>query len=224
MSDDYQTGSDGKEIALEARALEGERLFSPSAARNRDFIRDTYLSLMPKTGKILEVGSGSGEHGVHIASALPDINWHSGDPDFNSRCSISAWISHASLENMKSPHSIDVISDHWGEIETSKFDGLVSINMIHIAPFEAAKGLFAGAGRLLQSGGKLFLYGPFSRNGKHISPSNADFNASLRGRDPSWGVRDLENDIMPLAKDAGLDLDQIVDMPANNFVVTFDRP
>ena len=212
-----------REIALESREASGARLQSPSAARNRDPIRDVFLKTMPGAGKFLEIGGGTGEHGVHLAKALPGATWHTGDPDPASRASIAAWIETAGLENLMGPHAIDVTAALWGVEDAAPFAGVISLNMIHIAPFEAAEGLFAGAGRLLGSGGKLFLYGPFSREGVHIAPSNEAFDASLKARDPRWGVRDLERDIAPLAQKHALARTEIVEMPANNFSVVFTK-
>lgn len=212
-----------KEIALEARGAEGGRMFSPSAARNKDVIAKTFLATMPHEGAILEVGSGTGEHAVTIATRLPNVAWRPGDPDEASRRSIAAWIKHSGLTNIAAPHAIDVTREGWAKEIEGPLAGVVSINMIHIAPFEAAKGLIAGAGALLRPGGKLFLYGPFSRNGEHTAPSNAAFDESLKSRDARWGVRDLERDIVPLAEKAGLTLETVVPMPANNFSVVFQR-
>ncbi|PQA87894.1 DUF938 domain-containing protein [Hyphococcus luteus] len=212
-----------KETALENRAHDGAKLFSPSTERNRDAIRDVFLKTMPQKGRILEIGGGTGEHAVHLARALPDAEWRTGDPDEKARASIAAWIADAGLSNLSGPHAIDVTQADWGVEDRAPFAGIVSINMIHIAPFAAAKGLFAGAGRLLAPGGKLFLYGPFSRKGAHTAPSNEAFDASLKARDPRWGVRDLERDILPLAQENGLSLDAVVEMPANNFSVVFTK-
>ncbi len=215
--------ADKKEIALEARDIEGARLFSPSAARNRDVIRDVFLAHGPTKGAILEVGSGTGEHAAHIAGELPNVTWMPGDPDAASRASIAAWAQTLKLKNIAPPHDFDVSVDDWdGDWTPANGETLravVSINMIHIAPFEAAKGLIAGAGRRLSTGGILFLYGPFARDGRHISLSNKEFDASLKARDPRWGVRDLERDIIPLASEAGFILGAVIDMPANNFSV-----
>lgn len=220
MTGGNQRGADGREIALEGRDTEGARLFSPSASRNRDAIRDVFLAFMPHRGTVLEIGSGTGEHAVHLAASLPAVRWLPGDPDEASRASIAAWIAHATLGNVEPPHAIDVAAQGW-EAGLPLLDGVVSINMIHIAPFAAAQGLIAGAGRVLAEDGKLFLYGPFSRNGSHTAPSNAAFDASLKSRDPRWGVRDLEQEIAPLALRAGLTLEKIVEMPANNLSVIF---
>jgi SAM-dependent methyltransferase len=212
-----------REIALEARTVAGEKLYSPSAARNRDAIRHVVLEVMPREGQILEIGGGTGEHGVHIAAAAPGLVWHSGDPDPASRASIAAWIKDAGLANLKGPHAIDVTASDWGVEAGAPFDGVVSFNMIHIAPFAAATGLFAGAGRVLKRGGVLFLYGPFSRAGVHTAPSNEAFDVSLKSRDARWGVRDLEHDLAPLAQKNAFAREAIVEMPANNLCVIFRK-
>ena len=210
-----------KETALENRAAQGAKMFSPSTARNRDPIRDVFLKTMPHEGRILEIGGGTGEHAVHLAGVLPGAEWRTGDPDETARRSIAAWIEDAALPNLLGPHAIDVTQPEWGVEDLAPFAGVVSINMIHIAPFAAAKGLFAGAARLLGPGGKLFLYGPFSRNGVHTAPSNEAFDASLKARDARWGVRDLDRDLAPLAQKNALRLDALVEMPANNFSAVF---
>lgn len=211
------------ETAMEERGASGARRMSPAAARNRDPIREVFLAHMPQAGAILEIGSGTGEHAVHLAAALPEVRWFPGDPDADARASIAAWIRHSGLPNVAAPHALDVSNDGWESAVTEAIAGVVSINMIHIAPIEAARGLIAGAGRLLKSEGRLFLYGPFSRNGAHTAPSNAEFDANLKSRDPRWGVRDLEGDVLPLAAGAGFGLAAVVAMPANNFSVIFKR-
>lgn len=205
-----------------AREAAGARMFSPSTARNRDPIRRSFIAHMPHKGTVLEIGSGTGEHAVHIAAALPDLRWLPGDPDAASRASIAAWAAHSGLTNIDPPHAVDVAIAGWNAA-FPPMDGLVSINMIHIAPFAAAEGLFAGALELLKPDGALFLYGPFSRDGAHTAPSNAAFDQSLKARDARWGVRDLDLDIVPLARSAGFDLSVLEPMPANNFSAVFRR-
>lgn len=214
--------TDRKEIALEARAMAEARMFSPSAGRNREAIGEAFLAHMPREGTIIEVGSGTGEHAVFIASAAPSLDWRPGDPDAASRASIAAWTAHLGLANVAPPHDADVAAPAWWRA-FPRAAGVVSINMIHIAPFDAARGLVAGAANLLPKGGRLFLYGPFSRHGVHTAPSNAEFDASLKMRDSRWGVRDLERDIAPLAEAAGFSLVAVVAMPANNFSVVFEK-
>lgn len=210
------------EIALEARASEASRLFSPSSARNKDPIREVFLAEAPRQGTIVEIGSGTGEHVVHLAAESPRLYFRPGDPDAASRASIAAWTAHFSLENVAAPHAADVRDDAWDAL-FEPCEGVVSINMIHIAPFAAARGLFSGAGRLLKPKGRLFLYGPFSRNGAHTAPSNEAFDRSLKSRDSRWGVRDLDLEIAPLAEAAGLRRAAIIAMPANNLSVVFEK-
>lgn len=217
MSDDPKTS---EETALEDREIAGERLFSPSAARNREPIASALLARLPAKGRVLEIGSGTGEHGVHLARLAPELNWCAGDPDPKARASIAAWRAHAGLSNFEGPHQLDMC-EPWWEGVGDPFDALVSINMVHIAPFEAVRGLFAGAQRVLRSGGLLFLYGPFARAGAHTAPSNAAFDAALKARDPRWGLRDLEQEIAVLAQENALRLTELVEMPANNLLVAF---
>jgi len=199
------------------------RLHSPSAARNRDAIRAVFPQHMPQQGRVLELASGSGEHAVHLAAAMPAVDWWPGDPDPRARQSIRAWMAASGLGNLVEPHAIDVAAPLWPVEDAAPFDALVAINLIHIAPFTTAVGLFAGAGRLLRPGGKLFLYGPFARAGVHTADSNAEFDRSLRARDPRWGVRDLELELLPLADAHDLQLETVVPMPANNFSVILVR-
>jgi len=223
---DYQKDKDGREIALEARAVEEDRLFSPSAARNREAIREVFIQHMPMEGLIVEIGSGTGEHAVEILKAAPELIWQPSDPDEASRRSVNGWARHEALSNLRPALNLDVTqAGWWREIEhavAGPTKGLISINMIHIAPFTAAEGLITGAGAKLSSGGKLFLYGPFKRNGR-TAPSNLDFDTSLKSRDLSWGVRDLDLDIVPLAERHNLELETVVEMPANNHSVVFTR-
>ncbi|MCI5044893.1 MAG: class I SAM-dependent methyltransferase [Aquisalinus sp.] len=220
----YQKDESGKEIALETRASEADRLSSPSVARNRDAILEIFRQYMPDMGAFLEVGSGTGEHAAHIAGSLPELTWFPSDPDATSRASITAWAEHLDLANVHTPLDLDVTLDRWfeGRDIPKPLIGMMSVNMIHIAPFAAAEGLFAGAGALLQEDGRLFLYGPFLRNGKTAS-SNLAFDESLKSRDPRWGVRDLDREIMPLAEAANLTLHKVVEMPANNLSVIFRK-
>lgn len=220
----YQKAESGQPLALEKRdTTEDGRRFSPSIGRNKDIVRDTFLTVMPKQGVILEIASGTGEHGAHITSAAPDLTWTYSDIDPASQASQAAWRAHEGHDRLYGPLTVDTTAAHWGEAEDgAPWGGLFCANMIHIAPFAAAEGLIAGAGRLLRPGGRLMIYGPFAREGE-IAPSNARFSEDLKRRDPSWGVRDLDLDILPLAARSGLDLVKTVDMPANNLSVIFER-
>ena len=172
-------------VALEPRpqGTDGRR-FSPSTGRNKDAVREAFQAHMPTTGRILEIASGTGEHGAHITSAAPNLIWTYSDIDPDGRASQAAWAGHQGHDRLLGPHVLDTTAPHWGEAEdAAPYDGMFCANMIHIAPFEAAIGLLAGAGRLLGSGGRLFLYGPYSRD-TEIAPSNAQFSTDLKRRNP----------------------------------------
>jgi cyclopropane fatty-acyl-phospholipid synthase-like methyltransferase len=197
------------------------RQISPSTARNRDVILAVLRRALPPRASVLELASGTGEHAVHVAAALPEITWQPSDPDDAARASIAAWIASEGLRNVRAPLDIDVSSESWG-VEGRAFDALVAINMIHISPWDATLGLMAGAGRLLRPGGVLFTYGAYKRGGQHTAPSNEAFEGWLKQRDPRFGVRDLEA-VQAAAAAQGLRLREISDMPANNFSLVFER-
>ena len=182
---------------------------APAAERNRDAILSVLARVLPQSGVVLEIASGTGQHAVHCAAALPNIVWQPSDPDAASRDSIAAWRAHAGLANLNAPLDIDVTRDDWG---IGKVAAIVCINMIHIAPWEATESLIRGAGARLDAGAVLYLYGPYRRNGAHTAPSNEAFDQQLRARDPRWGVRDMEA-VDALAEKAGFTLREIVAMP-----------
>jgi SAM-dependent methyltransferase len=198
----------------------GARREAPSAARNRDAILAVLSRVLPKAGIVLEIASGTGQHAVHCAAALPGVTWQPSDPDAASRESIEAWREEAALANLNAPIALDVRNEPWDVPDS--LDGIVCINMIHIAPWEAAEALFEGAGKRLARDGVLYLYGPYKRDGAHTAPSNAAFDAQLRATDARWGVRDLEA-VTALGRRAGLSLQEVVPMPANNFSLVFRR-
>ncbi|HVQ10654.1 MAG TPA: DUF938 domain-containing protein [Methyloceanibacter sp.] len=203
-------------VALEDRGRTGDgRHFSPSAARNSGPIQEVLERVLPKSGIALEIGSGTGEHVICFSKALPGLLWQPSDPDPAARASIAAWIAAEGLANVRAPVAIDTRHALWGVEDDAPFAAMISLNMIHIAPWESALGLLAGAGRLLRPDGRLYLYGPFMRGGAHTAPSNAAFDADLKRRDPRWGVRDID-DLIREAAPHGLDLREIIDMPANN--------
>ena len=177
-------------LKLDQQKLDDGRWFTGSAERNKDPILNLLKRVLPHTGLILEIGSGTGQHVAHFAKALPELTWQPSDPDQESRDSIASWMAHEEPANVRPSLAIDVREETWGIENRAPFDAIVSINMIHIAPWSAALGLLRGAERLLRTGGILFLYGPFMRDG-HTAPSNAAFDASLKARSVEWGVRDL---------------------------------
>jgi hypothetical protein len=156
---------------------------------------------------------------VHFAARLPGLDVQPSDPDAASRASIDAWRQSAGLANLRPALAIDAASGHW-PIEAA--DAVLCINMIHIAPWSAACGLIAGAARILSKGGLLYLYGPFSRDGRHTAPSNEAFDRDLRARDPAWGVRAVEA-VAALAAAAGFSAPLVEEMPANNLSLSFRR-
>jgi SAM-dependent methyltransferase len=183
--------------------------------------------LAGKSGDVLEAGSGTGQHVVHFAGHTPDITWWPSDYNAQHLKSIAAWRAHAGLANIRPPLRIDLSDPAWcPELHDGSGPGkLLAVfcaNVIHIAPWRVAEGLFEGAGRYLRADGRLYLYGPFKRDGKHTAISNAVFDTSLRERDAEWGVRDVA-DVADLANAAGLALLEIVPMPANNLILAFGR-
>ncbi|QGZ63926.1 DUF938 domain-containing protein [Paraburkholderia acidisoli] len=196
-----------------------QRLNAPAAGRNATPILDVLREALPARGTVLEIASGTGQHAVHFAAALPGIDWQPSDTDARARASIAAWREHAALPNLREPLDLDVRATPWpiGEIQA-----IVCINMIHIAPWEAAIALMQGAGTHVAEGGALVLYGPYRRDGAHTAPSNAAFDADLRARDPSWGVRDMEA-VEALAAAQGFACEARVAMPANNFMLVFRK-
>lgn len=196
-----------------------DALTAPAVARNRDAILAVLREVLPASGTVLEIASGSGEHAVHVAAALPGVDWLPSDPEPAARRSIAAHALRAGLGNIRPPLALDAAAAAW---PVARVDGIVCINMIHIAPWAATAGLMAGAGRVLSERGILFLYGPFREADRPFAESNAAFDASLRGRDPAWGVRDLDAVAAEAARH-GLDLIRRVAMPANNLSVIFER-
>lgn len=190
---------------------------SEAAERNKEPILNVLAPALPAMGTVLEVASGTGQHIAHFAASLPRLTWQPSEPVFALHTSIRAWTE--GLLNVRPPLAIDVTEEHWG---VARADAVLAINMIHITPWEATTGLLDGAERLLEPGGLLFFYGPFSEAGLHISTSNAVFDKDLRARDPAWGVRDLE-DVAAAARARGFRLETVTALPANNRAVLFRR-
>jgi hypothetical protein len=193
---------------------------APAAARNRDPILDVLQAALPPTGVVLEIASGSGEHAIHFAAALPALTFQPSDPDPQAVASIEAHRAESGLTNVRSALKLDVLDEAWEQGITA--DAVLCINMIHISPWEATIGLFEGAARLLGRGRPLYLYGPYRFDGAFFAPSNQAFDASLRERDPRWGVRDYR-EILDVATRAGFNPGRIVEMPANNHSLVFER-
>lgn len=192
---------------------------APATLRNRDAIAAVLADWLPETGMVLEVASGSGEHVVHFAAVFPHLDWQPSDPDPAGLTSIAAYRAEAGLANIAPPRALDASAPAW---PIDRVDAVLCINMVHISPWEATLGLFAGAARLLAAGAPLILYGPYIEPDVHTAASNLAFDASLRARDPAWGLRDTDI-VKAAATDAGFAFAERRAMPANNLVLLFRR-
>ena len=204
------------------------RLDAPSFHRNCAAITDELRRILAeRTGDVLEIGSGSGQHVVEFARALPDITWWPSDHIPRHLDSIEGWRRNANCTNLRAPLLLDVAAPDWplggtGAPPATGLTALVCLNMLHIAPWPVALGLLRGAARHLAGDGRLAVYGPFGIDGRRTAGSNARFDAALRNANPAWGVRDTA-DLRAAAAEDNLTLDRIVDMPSNNVIVIFER-
>jgi SAM-dependent methyltransferase len=204
------------------------RLDAPAFHRNHEPLWSAMEKhLAGACGDVVEVGSGTGQHVVYFARRSPGLIWWPSDLNQRHLKSIEAWRVHAGLANVRPPLRIDLADPDWcPELKSaegpSSLAAIFCANVIHIAPWSVAEGLLAGAGRYLRADGRLFLYGPFKRDGRHTALSNAVFDTSLRDGNPDWGVRDI-GDVARLAQNAGLGLVDTIDMPANNLTLVFAR-
>lgn len=232
-------------MADERRFYEGEvaglRRSAPAALRNRVPIGDVLSEWLPKSGLVLEIASGTGEHAVYLAERFPALEWQPTDIHEDALGSIAAWREAAGLANLKSPLVLDAAASDWPVAradaipsikmpsdsrdepkvpENSGFDVVINLNMVHISPWSAALGLLDGAARVLKHGGALILYGPWFQAGEKPAPSNLAFDQQLRERDPSWGLRRVE-DFQTEAERRGFTLGEVRPMPANNLMLLF---
>lgn len=217
------------EFGKDGRPVEPDgRLDAPAFHRNHEAIWAVLRRFLAgKSGDVVEAGSGTGQHVVDFARHTPEITWWPSDLNEQHLKSINAWRAHAGLANVRPPLRIDLSDPAWCPAMhdgsgPAKLLAVFCANVIHIAPWRVAEGLFAGAARYLRADGRLFLYGPFKRGGKHTAVSNAVFDSSLRDRNPEWGVRDID-DLNKLAANVGLELIEIAEMPANNLILVFAR-
>lgn len=195
-------------------------LVSPAAERNAEAIREKLAGHLPATGRVLEIASGSGQHALSFASAMPDIMWQPSDPSADARNSIDLWARAASAGNLQPALDVDMLRpDTWPH---GPFDAIVCINMIHISPWEATIGLMQLAQSALSPGGLLYLYGPYKEEDVELAASNAAFDDSLKARNPLWGLRDAKA-VSRLARDHGLRFTLRTQMPANNISLMFRR-
>jgi hypothetical protein len=201
------------------------RRYAPATQRNREPILEVLRQVLPPTGTILEISSGTGEHAIFMAPQLAPRQWLPSDPDPDARASITAWQQAAPCDNLHPPIDLDASSPHWSvesddSLNIEPIGAIVNINMVHIAPKSAYLGLMAGASRILPHKGILYLYGPFKQAGVPTAPSNEAFDASLRSQNPEWGIRDLA-EIATAAETHNLHLHKIFPMPANNLSLVF---
>lgn len=218
---------DGEFHNAPQRGISDDRLDAAAFHRNHAAIWTVLEKfLRGKTGDVLEAGSGTGQHVAFFARHSPGITWWPTDLNDHHLRSIAAWVAHENLVNVRPPRRLDLsnprelaeMNDGHGP------DALLAVfcaNVIHIAPWRVAEGLIASAAHGLRPDGRLFLYGPFKRDGQHTAPSNEAFVASLRNSNPEWGVRDID-EVAALARQNGLTLTEITDMPANNLILAFE--
>lgn len=209
-------GKDGLPPAEEGR------LDAPAFHRNCEPIWQAISPLLPNAGTALEIGSGTGQHVTTYAARTPRLTWYPSDILQSHLASIEAWRRYAGLPNVQPPQAIDLTDPNWTWSPGGPLAAMLCINVLHISPWTVAQNLIAGAARLLQPNGNLFIYGPFMREGVHTAGSNASFDASLRAQNPDWGLRDIR-DLAALASTHKLYLADVIPMPANNFVLVFAR-
>ena len=195
------------------------RRSAPAALRNREPIAEVLTGWLSERGLVLEIASGTGEHAVHFAGRFPQLEWQPSDVHADALRSIEAWHGAAGLPNMRRPVLLDASAPDW---PIDRADAVLSINMVHISPWPSALGLIAGAARVLPSGGPLILYGPWLKGDIPTAPSNLEFDADLKARDPDWGLRNVE-EFAAAAAEKGLMLEQTRAMPANNLMLLFRR-
>ena len=201
----------------EAPAAPDARRSAPAVARNREPIAEVLRDWLPKSGVVLDVASGTGEHAIYFAGKFPDLEWQPSDLHSDALASIWAWTEHAALPNVRTPLPLDASSPDW---PIERADAVLNINMAHISPWKASLGLIAGAGRILPPGGPLILYGPWLKDEIETVPSNLAFDADLKSRDPEWGLRRVE-DFAAAAARNHFEFIDFRKMPANNLMLLF---
>jgi SAM-dependent methyltransferase len=199
--------------------MSGGKAHAPAAARNRDPIAEVLKAVLPSSGTVVEVASGTGQHAAHFARLFPRLLWQPTDRDPEALASIAAWREEAGLANLLQPRLLDAAAPDW---PVGAADAILCVNMVHISPWEATIGLMRGAAGLLPRGAPLVLYGPYIREGVATAPTNLAFDESLRRRNPSWGLRTLEAVSAEAGKN-GLAFERLFEMPANNLTVAFRK-
>ena len=199
--------------------MNDSRQYAPATLRNRDFILGILRDVLPTKGVILEIASGSGEHVVHFARNLPSLVFQPSDREPDALQSVAAWVKATRVTNVRAPVVLDASQSPW---PIASADGIICINMVHISPWDATLGLIRGAAAILPPTAPFYLYGPYKREGFATAPSNQAFDRSLRDRNPTWGLRDLEA-VAAIAQSVGFSVPTITEMPANNLSVVFHR-
>lgn len=199
--------------------MSDDRRSAPHVARNAEPIAEVLSEVLPARGLVLELASGTGEHILHFARAFPELLWQPSDAEPAALRSIEAWRADSGLFNLLPAVSLDVRAAEWPVVTA---DAILAINMVHISPWAATQGLMRGAGRLLEAGAPLTLYGAFRQGVVETAPSNEAFDESLKARDPEWGLRDLE-EVAAEAKRYGFNLERVAPMPANNLSLVFRK-
>lgn len=193
---------------------------APATLRNREPILDVLTRVLPQEGMLLEVASGTGEHAAFIAPRLDSIVWQPTDRDASMLADIDELVAFENCERIRPAVMLDALMQDW---PIERADAVFCCNMIHIAPWQAAVGLFVGAARILPQGAPLILYGPYKRHSEHTAPSNATFEEWLKSQDRRFGVRCLDTQVKPLAEKHGFVLDEVIAMPANNLTVVWRK-
>jgi Protein of unknown function (DUF938) len=199
--------------------MRDHRQHAPATLRNRDSILAVLRSVLPMTGVVLEIASGTGEHVIHFAQNLAGLIFQPSDSDPDALLSVSAWVKATGVTNVRPPVILDASQPPW---PIGSADGIICINMVHISPWNATVGLMKGAGAILPPASPLYLYGPYKRQGIPTASSNEAFDRGLRDHEPAWGLRDLEA-VAAMAQSAGFSEPAITEMPANNLSVVFRR-
>lgn len=192
---------------------------APATTRNSEPIADILAHELPKQGTVLEIASGSGEHALFFARRFPNLHWQPSDLDVEALASIDAYLEDSDLPNIAPSIQLNAAQTPW---TVENVNAILCVNMIHISPWSAATGLIAEAARLLPKGAPLILYGPYFEREVEPSPSNLDFDLSLRSRDPHWGIRHIE-DVDAFAEEEGLSRSARYEMPANNLTLVYRR-
>jgi len=202
----------------EAPAL-GLRRSAPAALRNREHIADVLGEWLPAAGVVLEIASGTGEHVVYFAERFPQLDWQPSDIHPDALESVDAWRKAVGLPNILPPLVLDASGSDW---PVGRADAILSINMVHISPWASALGLLDGGSRILPAGAPLIMYGPWLKDDVPTAPSNLDFDADLKRRDPDWGLRRVE-EFAAAANERGVRLEATRAMPANNLMLLLRR-